>query len=174
MKIDISRKGRKHIGKTTTISDCDRDLAKISWSCIQVANSPKGRLYAVHTTTKKTAALFGIGAKKAVYLHRVILARKLNVTYADLIAAKWQADHKDSDGLNNCRSNIRKADKYQNRWNSQHGAYKGVYRRANDKFYSAIRSKGVFYYLGTFDTAEEAKAARDEKAKQLHGRFFRP
>jgi len=31
--------------------------------------------------------------------------------------------------------------------------------------------KGVRYYLGTYDTAEEATKVRDKEATKLHGEF---
>lgn len=76
MTLQISKRGRKHKGRTTQISPTDRDLKRINWSCIQVSKG-KDRAYAVHITTKGTAKLFGIGTGKMVYLHKVILARKL-------------------------------------------------------------------------------------------------
>jgi hypothetical protein len=31
----------------------------------------------------------------------------------------------------------------------------------------------VIHYLGMFETAEEASAAREAKARELHGEFYR-
>ena len=49
---------------------------------------------------------------------------------------------------------------------------KGVTISGN-KFKAKIGIGGVEKHLGMFDTAEEAKAAYDEFARQFHGGYFR-
>jgi hypothetical protein len=105
MVLEISKKGNKHKGHTTEISPVDRDLAKFRWS---LAKTSPGHQYAAHHTNQVTSLYFGVEVGKTVYLHRVILARKQNIAYADLEVI---TGHKDGDGLNNCRRNIRKAQK---------------------------------------------------------------
>lgn len=170
MKMAISKKGRVHIGRTTEISYCDRDLAKINWSCVQVAN---GKLYVAHHTTKETESLFGIGLHKTVYLHKLILARKLKISYAALAQMGIITDHKNADGLDNRRSNIRAANSSQNQFNKRCRPYRGVRPLKTGRFAACVSANGQSHWLGTFETADEAKAARDKTAKHLHGKFFR-
>lgn len=49
--------------------------------------------------------------------------------------------------------------------------FKGV--QANGKRWMAnLKANGASYYLGTFDTKEEAHAAYCAKGKEIHGEFF--
>ena len=88
-------------------------------------------------------------------------------------------DHRDGNGLNNRRSNLRPADRQQNNRNARlrvdnacglKGAYwhKGV-----RKFAAHIRSSGRPVHLGYFDTAEAAHAAYCEASALIHGEFGR-
>ncbi|WP_120636202.1 AP2 domain-containing protein [Ruegeria sp. EL01] len=88
-------------------------------------------------------------------------------------------DHRDGDGLNNRRSNLRTADKSQNARNT--GAHadnlsglKGVsYSRQRRNWRAAICVRGKRKHLGVFDSPEEAHAAYVQAAHQLHGQFAR-
>ena len=89
-------------------------------------------------------------------------------------------DHKDGDGMNNQRENLRictNADNVRNRKlhsNSTTG-YKGVWFYNSHKKYSAsIMSHGNKYFLGLYDDPIEAARAYDKKARELHGEFARP
>ena len=105
--------------------------------------------------------------KKYVHMHKIILGDKEGL----------EIDHKDGNGLNNRKDNIRWATKAQNQANSaaRSGRYKGVsppqHRRKRWK--AEIRCKGIRYDLGCFDTEEDAARAYDAKAKELHGEFAR-
>jgi len=90
----------------------------------------------------------------------------------------FQVDHRDGNGLNNCRSNLRLCNNQQNRWNcpSRPGTsrFKGVHwNKANKRWHSAIRVGGKTRWLGTFRREEDAAAAYDQAAMILHGEFAR-
>jgi hypothetical protein len=87
-------------------------------------------------------------------------------------------DHINGNGIDNRRCNLRVITRSQNtaiRHRSHRPINKdlkhpGVYRQTRgDKYYSSIYSKGVRYYLGTFETKEDARAAYLETRKQLLG-----
>lgn len=89
-------------------------------------------------------------------------------------------DHIDGNGLNNRRENLRLCKHSENaknqRINSRNtSGYTGVVRHSRNegKWIAKITADGVNYYVGTFDTAEEAARARDKKAREVHGEFAR-
>ena len=95
------------------------------------------------------------------------------------------ADHRDRDGLNNSRSNLRNATHSQNQCNKkawskkpQASQYKGVKisprwkEGCNQKKWAAeIKHNKKVYFLGTHRTEIEAAKAYDAKALDLHGEF---
>lgn len=91
--------------------------------------------------------------------------------------ADANVDHKDHDGLNNRRSNIRLATDHQSAWNTRKqlrstSPYKGVhYQRSRKRWRSAIRIDGRLVRIGDFLTAEEAARAYDAKARETRGEF---
>lgn len=84
-------------------------------------------------------------------------------------------DHRDRDGLNNTRENLRLADHSLNRANgraSRNGKFKGVFLRKKDGRYRAIiQIAGVRRHLGCFDTPEAAARAYDAAAEAGFGEF---
>lgn len=98
-------------------------------------------------------------------------------------------DHKDWDGLNNRRSNLRLATHGQNTHNRKHNSrkidsdpaksrYRGVFfypywtnPNLKKKWRAIIKSHGKNYNLGYYDTEEEAALAYNKKAIELHGEF---
>ena len=86
-------------------------------------------------------------------------------------------DHIDGNTNNNNLSNLRLADSFgqtQNRgtFKNNTSGYKGV-RQIGVKFEAKVTAFKVLHYLGMFDTAEEASAAREAKAREVHGEFYR-
>ena len=88
-------------------------------------------------------------------------------------------DHRNGNGLDNQRSNLRPATQSQNNWNARGRSgtseFKGVslYRRTS-RWRAQIRHSGHSRHLGLFDTPEDAARAYDAAARQLFGEFARP
>lgn len=94
------------------------------------------------------------------------------------IPAGLTIDHADGDTSNNSLSNLRIADHYQQMQNrgkfrNNTSGYKGV-TQEGVKFRAKVTANNVNYNLGLFNTAEEASAAREAKAREVHGEFYRP
>jgi hypothetical protein len=87
-------------------------------------------------------------------------------------------DHRDGNGLNNRRNNVRVCTPQQNQ------QAMGVTRRNRLGVKGVYPTRGGFganicfnrknYNLGRYDTIEEAKAAYDKRANELFGDFAKP
>ena len=88
-------------------------------------------------------------------------------------------DHRDGDGLNNRRSNLRPATKSENAMNTaahddNKSGFKGVtYHKPRKKWAASICRNGQRKYLGLHPTAEAAHKAYVKAAKEYHGKFAR-
>ncbi len=86
-------------------------------------------------------------------------------------------DHKDYNGLNNRKSNLRLCTPAQNQYNARPSPggtsrHKGVYWEKKSKKYRAlIGHKSKRYHLGCFDNEDDAGRAYDRKAIELFGEF---
>ena len=88
-------------------------------------------------------------------------------------------DHIDGDKLNNRRANLRLCSQADNTRNTRLGrnntsGAKGVSLDVNGKWRARIWKDRKEIRIGTFDTAEEALAAYDKAAAELHGQFASP
>jgi hypothetical protein len=84
-----------------------------------------------------------------------------------------QADHKNGNGLDNRRENLRIATPQENMRNVRGTAssgIKGAYRQGS-RWRAKIAVDGKQIHLGYFDTAEEAGAAYAKAAEQYFGEF---
>ncbi|MDZ7906185.1 MAG: AP2/ERF family transcription factor [Cypionkella sp.] len=106
--------------------------------------------------------------QKTLLMHRVIAN-----TPDDMVT-----DHKDGNGLNNRRANLRDATLSQNAQNSllamvyNVSGYKGVsFRKEINKWQAYINMNGNRKYLGTFTSQVDAAKAYDCAAIALHGAF---
>ena len=107
------------------------------------------------------------GKLRTIYLHRVVMRA----------VCSSHIDHVDRNGLNNRKANLRKATKAQNQWNTGQNArntsgFKGVsWDRGTNKWRAQISAGRGRKYLGVFITAEEAHAAYQSAAAEMHGTF---
>lgn len=105
--------------------------------------------------------------KRTIFMHRVILNTPEGL----------KTDHKDRDGLNNQKSNLRFATGSQNAMNQNpHSAsgYIGVYlqnKNKNYKYQASIRVNKKNISLGYFKTAEAAAIVRDRASIKYFGEF---
>jgi len=99
------------------------------------------------------------------YLHRLILG---------LTDPAIKVDHRDGDGLNCRRRNLRIATTARNNMNrrTKRAMYKGVYP-SKRKWMAVITLRGNREYLGLFPTPESAAIAYNNRALQLFGTFAR-
>lgn len=116
---------------------------------------------------KTVYALHSLGNDKLA-LHRFILGVE---------DSSVKVDHRDRNGLNCQRHNLRKASIAENnrnggmRSNNKCG-FKGVYwHKATKKWHASIRSNHKHFSLGYFNTPEEASEAYKLGAKKHHGTF---
>ena len=102
-----------------------------------------------------------------VLMHRLILG---------LTDSQIQADHRNFDGLDNTKSNLRPANTIENHrnqrpWNKiMQSTYKGISRNG-DGWMARIGVNRERIYLGTFNTEKEAVLAYNEAAKEHFGEF---
>jgi hypothetical protein len=88
-------------------------------------------------------------------------------------------DHRDGDGLNNTRSNLRLCTQAENARNrkmqsNNSSGYKGVYwDRSKKKWTAQISYDRRYHNLGSFDSVEEAAVAYNTVALDVYGEFAR-
>lgn len=103
------------------------------------------------------------GGRK-VSMHRMLLGEPAG-----------HVDHKNDNGLDNRRFNLRKATPGQNtahQKNRSKSPYKGIYSRGK-VWCASIHQDGRSRHLGTFDSAERAAVAYNVAALEVHGEFAR-
>jgi hypothetical protein len=104
---------------------------------------------------------------KGKYLHHYLLSKKTGL----------EIDHKDGNGLNNRRDNLRHGTHHQNQLNmSKHrdgsSRFKGVFWFKRDKTWAAqICFCGKRKHLGYFSDEAAAAEAYNKAAREIHGEF---
>lgn len=141
-------------GKFTMVDDADYDwLNQWKWNAAKKDDS----FYAVRQN-----------GNKKIKMHRLILG---------LNDPKILGDHRDRNGLNNQRYNLRQATHTQNRHNSSgfkssSSKFKGVsWDKNTQKWRASIRTLGKKTNLGFFKLESEAAIAYDNAAKERHGEY---
>lgn len=109
------------------------------------------------------------GKKKKFKVHRVVWIMHNGEIPEDLVI-----DHIDGNPQNNLLENLRLATLSQNSANSKaynkSGLPKGV-SLTGKKYQARIKYDNITYYLGLYDTVEEAADAYNIKALEFHGNF---
>lgn len=146
-------------GKVAIIDDADWDLVSgHRWRAVK-----GGNCYYAYANVRRAD-----GSRTTIKMHRLLLG---------LTDTTIKTDHRDRNGLNNTRANIRACSNAQNMRNT--GAYannksglKGV-RLDNriGKWRAEIRVDGKWKWLGHHDTKEAAHEAYCRAAAELHGEF---
>lgn len=114
-------------------------------------------------------------AKSGKTFYAATTVKNKRVTmHALLLPEADEVDHKNRNGLDNRRENIRPCTRSQNAANCPRpigqSGYRGVYRKYNG-YRAQIKVNGVKYYLGRYDTAEEAAFWYDLAAMSAFGGF---
>lgn len=103
-------------------------------------------------------------AANTIHMHRVIMGAK-------------GVDHVNGDGLDNRRTNLRRATHQQQAMNTRKRAgctsqFKGIHRSGR-KWVALIKTAGRQMRLGSFDNEEDAARAYDAAAREHFGEFAR-
>lgn len=147
-------------GKFALVDDADFDwLNQWKWCAI------KGRstFYAARRATYER------GKQKGILMHRVLLGAPVGL----------DVDHKNGDGLNNQRDNVRVGTPQQNSFNRRRNAkgsskFKGVcWYPPGRKWAARIRVNQHRFHLGYFSDETLAALAYDAAAKENFGDFAR-
>jgi len=113
------------------------------------------------------------GKSKRVYLHRLVLARKLKRD----VEKNLHTDHVNGNKLDNRRENLREVTPKQNTWNTHTEpsgvcGYRGVSRlKLSDNYRAYINVGRKQIPLGVFATAEEAAYAYNLEVTKRRGKF---
>ena len=155
---EIPLNGKKANGRTVLVDNEDYELVS-------------GYNWAIYYN--KTAGPYAFGAPKGSGrgAKRILMHT--------LITGYPQTDHINHDGLDNQRHNLRPATHAQNQWNQlpQGGSsrFRGVcWVKRDNKWQATMQVNKKRYYLGEYDSEEDAARAYDAAARELCGEFAHP
>jgi hypothetical protein len=154
-RIDISSK--TYPNKTVLVDDEDYDaVVKYKWR----PSKQRRTFYAARSYIEN-------GKYRLVLMHRQILGQRKGIF----------TDHRDGDGLNNTRGNIRECTSSQNSMNrirlpQNKSGYRGVsWGTRNKRWIAGITKNRKYIYLGSFTCPITAARAYDDAAKEHFGEF---
>lgn len=150
-------------GQKTIVDDCDSDLSDVKW-CAHYNIFVKS-FYAQRIDTVNSVRI-------TRHIHREILSR---ILFRPLLTHE-HVDHVNRNPLDNRRENLRLATRNQNMQNrgiksNNTSGFIGVQRHSLNRWRADIRSDKRIYYLGLFESAEEAAKIYDYAALDLHREF---
>lgn len=152
--------GKKAAGRVALVDDEDYDLVmQYRWHVLEYRRQD-GRIDGPYAQTKTRRD-----------------GREVGISMHKLITGWSMTDHRNGDGLDNQRSNLRPATKAQNSHNQRPQAgkssrYKGVcWNRKAKKWVAGIRVRGKYRYLGAFASEEDAARAYTEAALAIQGEY---
>lgn len=93
-----------------------------------------------------------------------------------LLTGHARTDHRNGNGLDNRRKNLRESTHAQNMRNGKKRTdrpFKGVFQQRTGTWFAQLAFNRKRIYGGTFKTQEEAARRYDELAVQYHGEFAR-
>lgn len=151
-------------GKVAVVSNRDfTRLNQFSWHVWRPLNAPH-LAYAARKIRKKD------GRYSKAFMHREVLCAPPGM----------EVDHRNRDGLDNRRRNLRLATASQNQANSrqhrdaQSSRFKGVtWHKGSQKWQSSIQFQKHRFYLGWFVSEIDAALAYNRKAIALFGSYAR-
>lgn len=138
------------------------DAAEVGCHNWHVLLNPGKPTYAMRTQKRD-------GIKQTIRMHRALLPTGEGI----------EVDHRDGDGLNNRRSNLRPATSAQQNYNQRirrdnKSGYRGVsWYEPTQKWVVHIQMNGKAKYLGYFRCVTAAALAYAKAAAKLHGEFRR-
>jgi hypothetical protein len=152
---------KKHGQHTILYDDEDHELiSKYTWHLNKIKSGKY--IYAVHNLPRDKN-----GKQKSIKIHRLIMRFPVNK----------KVDHRNSNGLDNRKINIRVATTSQNAMNrdgNYKNKFKGVYwHKLHKKYIASIGINAKLKFLGYFDTAKQAAIAYNNAALIYHGEFAR-
>ena len=115
------------------------------------------------------ATYYAVTGHRNLRMHRIILSAP----------AEMMVDHRNGNGLDNRRCNLRLCTRSQNAVNSAgpkggSSQYKGVYwSKQKQRWIAEVRCNDRKYRIGRFRNEQEAARAYDEAALRLFGEFAR-
>lgn len=143
-------------GYVALVDDADfPGLSRFSWSVSIGAGGPYARRRTLRSEAYGTAH---------ISMHR-------------MLAGPGEVDHRNGNGLDNQRANLRPATHAQNGANQRvpvnsTSGFKGVSKRRDSRMWAArIRVGGQLQHLGMHKTAEAAARAYDDAAREAYGEF---
>jgi hypothetical protein len=152
-------------GYVAIVDSIDADLALLKWS---VHDGEINVKYA-----RRHPAVINHIQPRLIWMHRVILERALGTP----IPAGYLVDHKDRNGLNNKRGNLRLATVAQNQHNknlasNNTSGVTGVYwNKREQKWTARIKRNGKCIHLGLHVAFDDAVAARHAAEIEMWGEF---